>query len=215
MSMLSLTILVMVLTACSQSSANSSGNSNSLSQAGELLVGTLKLEGTKNAVTEKQAASLIPLWQAYNQLSTSDSTAQAEMTALVSQIQGTMTTDQIQAIGALKLTSQDIAAAATSLAVSSSEETRTTTAAVSKTSTVSGVGSGNPNNAGGPQSGGTDPGAAGGSASDVILGTGTDLSSTPQTATPQANTSSKNGIPSSLVNALIELLQTRAGPLAG
>ncbi len=83
--------------------------------AEQLLVGTFKLEGTPNAVDAKTAAALIPLWQAYAQLTTSNTAAQAEIDAVVSQIQTTMTTQQVQAITAMKLTRQDIFSTMTSL----------------------------------------------------------------------------------------------------
>jgi hypothetical protein len=74
----------------------------------KLLVGTLKLEETDNAVTSDQAAKLLPLWQAYLSLSNSDTTAEAEVDGLLKQIEGTMTTQQSDAISQLNLTSTDM-----------------------------------------------------------------------------------------------------------
>ena len=71
-------------------------------------IGTFKLEGTAQAVTAKQAAELLPLWQVYESLSQSDTAAQAEVDALVEQIQGTMTKEQNAAIQAMNLTPQDM-----------------------------------------------------------------------------------------------------------
>ena len=76
--------------------------------AESLLIGTLKLQGTGNAVNATQAAALVPLWQAYAQLTSSNTAAQAEIDAVVSQIQTTMTPAQVQAITAMKLTRQDM-----------------------------------------------------------------------------------------------------------
>jgi len=49
--------------------ANGTPGARNLTQplplAESLLVGTLKLEGTSNAVNATQAAALVPLWQAY------------------------------------------------------------------------------------------------------------------------------------------------------
>jgi hypothetical protein len=112
---------MLVLTACgskANASAPSNGGSSSndgnsgftnqpLPLVGQLLVGTFKLEGTANAVDAQEATQLLPLWQAYSQLLTSNTTAQAEVDALVSQIQDTMTPQQVQAITAMKLTRQD------------------------------------------------------------------------------------------------------------
>ena len=107
-----------LLAACSKStnqsntSNNNSANSNqagtSLSQVNLLLVGTLKLENTAQAVTKDEAAQLLPLWQAYRSLSTSQTSADAEVEALLKQIQSTMTTSQVQAIQAMNLTSTDM-----------------------------------------------------------------------------------------------------------
>jgi hypothetical protein len=89
-------------------SANSSQAGTSLSQVNLLLVGTLKLENTAQAVTKDEAAQLLPLWQAYRSLSTSQTSAEAEVEALLKQIQSTMTTSQVQAIQAMELTSTDM-----------------------------------------------------------------------------------------------------------
>jgi hypothetical protein len=76
----------------------------------KLAIGTLKIEGTDQAVTAEQAQELLPLWQALKSLSTSDNTAQDEIKALYAQIEETMTPAQIQAIQALTWTQDDLAA---------------------------------------------------------------------------------------------------------
>jgi uncharacterized lipoprotein YehR (DUF1307 family) len=112
-------ILVLALTACGSSNttanrqqfnSSQSGNATTaeLSLASKLIIGSFKLEKTDNAITAKQAADLLPLWQVYQQLSTSDTAAQEEITALAEQIQETMTADQMKAIDEMNLTSQDI-----------------------------------------------------------------------------------------------------------
>ena len=73
-----------------------------------LLVGTLKLEGTDNALTADEAAQLLPLWQAYKSLSTSQTAAEAEVDGLLKQIESTMTTAQMDAIKAMNLTNTDM-----------------------------------------------------------------------------------------------------------
>ena len=114
-----LVILVLGLAACSGTSnqsasttstsgINSSQASASLSQVNMLLVGSLKLEDTDQAVSTDEAAKLLPLWQAYRSLSTSQTAAEAEVEALLNQIQSTMTSDQVQAIKAMNLTSTDM-----------------------------------------------------------------------------------------------------------
>jgi hypothetical protein len=112
-----LMVLTMGLSACrgasSQAGSNTSttgdsSESASLSQANKLLVGSLKLEDTGQAISAEQAAALLPLWQAYRSLSNSQTAAEAEVDALLDQIQKTMTAEQVEAIDALNLTSTDM-----------------------------------------------------------------------------------------------------------
>lgn len=110
-----MTILVLTLTACGSASVTPQVDTNKLTESTEiavpvstqLLIGTFKLEGTDLAVTSEQAGELLPLWQVVQNISASDSAAQAEMDALVDQIQETMTPEQIQAIKEMNLTPQD------------------------------------------------------------------------------------------------------------
>ena len=74
----------------------------------QLVVGTFKLEDTKNLVDAQEASQLLPLWKAVRSLSNNDSTAQEELDALFKQIEETMTPEQIQAIAAMHLTRQDM-----------------------------------------------------------------------------------------------------------
>ena len=108
-----LTVMTLTLTACGGASngtqqAAPGQQGGSLPIQEQILIGTFKLEGTDQAVTAQQAAQLIPLWQVYNDLSTSDTAAQEEIDGLVQQIQDTMTPEQIQAIADMNLTRQDI-----------------------------------------------------------------------------------------------------------
>lgn len=209
--MLVLILLAVIGTACSQITPNTSGsNAQSLTQAGQLLVGTIKLEGTKNAVDAQEAAALLPLWQAYRQLTTSTTTAQAEMTAVVYQIQSTMTATQIQAIKSMNLNQQDLSSAISSLGVIDSGTS--SSSSTSSTSTTSG---GMSSAAGDPQGAGAVPQVSGDTISGGILGAEANLSSATPTPTQQASVVSTNGISVSLVTTLIDLLQKRAGALAG
>ncbi|MFV1860093.1 MAG: hypothetical protein ACC647_12180, partial [Anaerolineales bacterium] len=74
----------------------------------QLILGTLQLETTDLAVDADQAAELIPLWKALRSLSNSDTAAEAEIEAVINQIQETMTAEQIEAIAALDLSSEDV-----------------------------------------------------------------------------------------------------------
>src|SRR3990172_2982293 len=70
----------------------------------QLAFGTLKLSDTANAITPEQAKQLLPLWQALLSLTGSDTTAEAELTALQDQVVQTMTSEQLQAIAAMQIT---------------------------------------------------------------------------------------------------------------
>lgn len=74
----------------------------------QLALGTLKLEGTANAITAAQAKELLPLWQALVTLSSSTTTAEAELTAVQNQIAEVLQPAQLQAIGALQLTTTQL-----------------------------------------------------------------------------------------------------------
>jgi hypothetical protein len=114
--------LSLILAACkgnSSNNANETANNQagaSLSKVNTLLVGSLKLDGTDQAVSSEQAATLLPLWQAYRSLSTSQTAAQAEVDGVLKQIESAMTADQMQAITAMNLTSSDMLALIQTLA---------------------------------------------------------------------------------------------------
>jgi len=76
----------------------------------QLALGSLQLEDTDLAIEETQAADLVPLWQAFQTLSESDKTADAEVTAVLAQIQETMIAEQIEAIATMALTAEDATA---------------------------------------------------------------------------------------------------------
>ena len=79
---------------------------NALDVSGQLVLGILRLEETENAVTPKQATALLPLWQALR----GGVTAQAEVNAVLKQIEGTMTPEQLAAVAAMQLTQDDLRA---------------------------------------------------------------------------------------------------------
>lgn len=81
---------------------------NALSPMGQLALGTLKLDEGDLAVTEEQASELLPLWQALQGLSSSDTTAQVELDAVIKQIQQSMTAQQVAAIAAMRLTGDSL-----------------------------------------------------------------------------------------------------------
>lgn len=87
-----------------QSSRLSAAYSDAMPIVSQLAAGTVALENGENSVTDDQAESLLPLWQAYAGLVADGSTADAELNALVTQIEREMTDDQISEIAQLQLT---------------------------------------------------------------------------------------------------------------
>jgi hypothetical protein len=77
---------------------------NALDATSQLALGTLSLEGTADAVTEEQAAGLLPLWQV---LQGSELQSDAERLAVTKQIELKMTDAQVAAIAAMQLTQAD------------------------------------------------------------------------------------------------------------
>lgn len=82
--------------------------SGALSVEGQLAAGTLMLEETALAVDEAAATNLLPLWQAVQSLANSDTTAAAEINAVLNQIQDTMDPEQVAAIAEMALTQDSL-----------------------------------------------------------------------------------------------------------
>lgn len=76
--------------------------------AHRMLIGTLMLEDTDQAVEPETAAELLPLWQAYRALVSSDTASQVEVTAVLSQIEETMGEERLAAITDMDLDSQNL-----------------------------------------------------------------------------------------------------------
>lgn len=74
----------------------------------QLAYGTLKLEGTEQAVSPDQARMLLPLWQAIVALSGDTTSVSEELTAVQEQITAAMKPEQIEAIAALKITNTQL-----------------------------------------------------------------------------------------------------------
>lgn len=133
MKFVALSVFVLLLAACgsgaveqeianlgseqdSQEAAASSRQTARLDQGGEralpvqtqLILGTLQLESTNLAVGSDQASELVPLWKALRSMTNSDTAAEAEIEALINQIQDTMTAEQIEAIEAMDLSPDEL-----------------------------------------------------------------------------------------------------------
>jgi len=81
---------------------------NALTVRNQLMLGTLNLEDTAQAVSAEQAATLLPLWQVLRGTMNSGTSAQAEVDTLLKQIEGAMSGDQLAAIRAMQLTQTDL-----------------------------------------------------------------------------------------------------------
>jgi hypothetical protein len=79
-----------------------------LPQRNQLLLGILRLEDGADALTKDQAAKLLPLWQGIRATMKSGAASEAETTALLAQIEGALTADQLSAIGEMKLTQANL-----------------------------------------------------------------------------------------------------------
>jgi hypothetical protein len=191
--------LLIALTACG--SAASGGiqtdpSAAALPAQAELIIGIFKLEGTAQAVTPQQAAGLLPLWQVYKDLSSSDTAAQQEIQALLSQIHDTMTPEQLQAIADMKLTQQDIFATMQAQGITPGGSQQRSAGSQGDS------GSFTPPQGGIP---GAFPDGAGPGAGQSL---NPEQIATAQAARAQAGGTSR--VPSVLIEALIRLLQSRA-----
>jgi hypothetical protein len=191
--------LVLALTACgsNQSTTATATSSNTLSLEGQLLVGTFKLENTSLAVNSAQAGDLLPLWETLQSLASSNTAASQEIDAVVSQIKSTMSTQQVSSITAMKLTQQDLAAAAIDTGTAS---TTTGSAGTVKTSAAQLPAGGNPP----ADMGGGMPGAT-----DVQSAGQTQSGASQAAATPAAGTTEQ--VSAAMIKALVELLQKKLG----
>jgi hypothetical protein len=190
-------LFTLILAACSnvfsESQINPTQTSAELSTATELVVGTLKLEGTEQAVTSDQAEGLAFLWQAYQILTSSDTTAQAELDGLIEQIQESMTTEQIRAISDLDLTQED---AFTLLQEQGLGSVQVPQSSSSGTTTQNGAGAPPPD--GGMTAMGGGMGDMGGISPDAVAA-----------SSASASTQGSSTVPGALMDALIKALQAK------
>lgn len=204
------TILMLTLAACGAlpASAPQGGtNSGELPASTQLIVGTLKLEGTAQTVTAEQAVELLPLWQTMQVLSDSDTATDQEKEALIAQIQETMTAEQRQAITAMNLTGEDMMSILQERGMTMGG--RQNSNGQNENSTRNNGGGFGPGG-GGPPGGMMPPDERGGPGGG-FSGGGQNMSED-QIATAQAaRQANENTIPPMLINAVIEYLQEKAG----
>ncbi|HEU0294315.1 MAG TPA: hypothetical protein VFR47_16370 [Anaerolineales bacterium] len=195
-----LIVLAMLLSACSTASTGTvtSSTDNDLPVATQLAVGTLKLAESGRDVTSEQAEELAVYWQVYKELSQSETAARAEIDGLVAQIQETMTDFQMQAITDMALTQQDVFTAMQGMTVVTSG---------SSDSTVSAPSGGNMPAGEPPADGGGAPPDSSGMATEA--GDALPAMDQAQGAQISAGLSGTTGVPSTLVDAVIESLQQK------
>jgi hypothetical protein len=114
-----ITALLLSMSACTASSSASAGSRAAKFQARRLALGTLRLEGTPEAVDPQSAAQLLPLWQLMDELNTNSAAAPQEILAVIQQIRATMTAAQVSAIDELTLSASESADSVSSVEASS------------------------------------------------------------------------------------------------
>ncbi len=216
--------LLFLLTACGSSSADGATNSTStnsfrnsaaatgpLNTEEKMALGTIKLEGTKQAVDPKMAASLVPLWQLLFQLNSTSSSAPQEVTAVVDQIKTTMTPVQVNTINSMPLTQADIF----TVFQQEAQQNGTGGAGSSGGTGPSNFPGGNGRNRGGggggfvfAGGGGPGGGFGGGLGPNPGSGSSTTTQNSAQTAA-QAEQARQNAISNLLINQVIRLLETK------
>ncbi len=201
-----------------------SGAARTLTPDAKLALGTMKLEGTPQAIDTQTAAKLLPLWQLMMQLHSSSSTAPQEVAAVQNQIEETMTAAQVSAINGMTLTTADLFSLLQSQAQASNGSGGGTGGFGSNGSSGRNdrggggrvfFGGGPGGFAGGP--GGGFGGGFGGGGFRTTNGNGT--SSSAQQLTPeeqaQALQARENAISSLVESQLIRLLETKLGSRPG
>jgi hypothetical protein len=223
-------ILVILLSACGSKTTTTTTTSNTATDVTEitpetkLLLGTLKLDGTDQAVTSEQAATLLPLWKMYKSLTTSDTAAQAEIDAVFKQIQSGMTSDQLTAIDEMDIKSGDMANIMQEFGLAMAPGANASGPTPDLSQVPQDFQGGQPSDNGGTgrtvngPSGGQPPAGFSGDmpqgdgSSGMIPGSGTNGSS----ATPQAGQTGRNGgnsmFTSRILNALIDYLNKLIQP---
>jgi hypothetical protein len=196
-----LILLTLALAACSSTSTGTptSATNNDLSIETQLAVGTLQLAGSEQDVSAEQAEELIVYWQVYDELTRSETSSQAEIDGLIEQIQETMTDAQMQAITDMEITQQDVITSTQGVSVVSSNSSDK---AVSLPSSSSGMPAGGP-----PADGGAPPDGA--MPVDLIGAAPASGGDSAQSAEASSGLAGSAGVPSVLLEALIQSLQRK------
>jgi len=204
---LSATLLVAgaMLAACAGGSSARTGLT--ITPETKLALGTLKLEGTPQAVDKVTAAKLLPLWQLLQQLNTGTSTAPQEVAAVLAEIQATMTPEQRQAIESMQITEADF--------LTAFQQARSAASAGSTGGTRT-SGSGNSSRSGGQAFffGGGPPGGGfpgGGFSDGAARNSGTGTPSASQGSTSLGTQGTANRGATFVVAEVVRLLESKIG----
>jgi hypothetical protein len=208
--LMAIVIAALLLSACGSRATSGTGGASrrglTITPGIKLALGTIKLEGTPEAVDPAMAAKLLPLWQLLLQLDTSTSAAPQEVTAVLDQIRATMTPAQVSAISGMQISQADFAslfqpqggAGATGGASAAG-------AAGANRGGGGGFGGGGFGGGGFVGGGGAPGGGLGGGATRTAGGTGTGTTTGSTTARSQTSVA----VPGFLVNQVISLLQSK------
>jgi hypothetical protein len=164
----------------------------------QLAIGTLSLDSSAVPIDAQQAAALLPLWKGARSLAQSDTAADQEITALVAQIQAGLTAEQLQYIQSM--TAQELSSLAQEYGQAAGPSAAPAADSASATSGVPGAmgPTGGMDGAGGPPPDGGMPGGAPSAASGGVSGTSS------------VSTASFQGVNATMLEAVIQDLQTRA-----
>ena len=187
---IALVLSALFLTGCTSApniTRSAGASAADLPSEAKLALGTLNLEDTDYAITSEQAKELLPMFYVLQELNDSSASVQEETDGLISQIQETLTKDQIQAIDDMSLSMQDV------LAITQTSSTKSGPTDASSASSASGGGAG-----GLPPDAGMMPG-------DMAAGSATTSTKSNSSAAPVMQI----GTPSTLFDAVIELLQKK------
>ena len=184
-------VLSLLFSACTSSSTTGTNRANTtvLTQSTQTVLGILKLEGTPLVVTIDQAKTLIVLYKAEKSMSADTGSSPAELSALLIQINTSLTPAQTLAITQMNITAASMNTIMSDLGIQSGSTTGTRTA----------------NSAGG---GG---GFAGGGNISVTGGGTASGATTVRTTTVGGTSTRQVQITPALLTAVIDLLSKRAG----
>ncbi len=189
---------------------------NALPVLNQLVVGTFKLEDTDQAINAEQAAVLLTLWKGYRGMSGGSSFSPVEMQALLKQIRGKMTEEQLKAIAAMQLARDDMMQLMQERGIEMTDSGIGATSAASTATRQAqrpAIGGGGMPGGGGNRGGGGAPAPGGGMPAGGDPGMGGFPGGVPGEGTPGIQQQSRGAgglaVPPPLYDALIELLKSK------